>query len=75
MTDRYNALTVVLGTDMREDDAEQLIHAIKMLRNVISVEPNITNVESHIASTRVRTEIAQRLMEVLYPVKDGSILP
>jgi hypothetical protein len=43
MTDRYNYLTVALETDIRSDDAEALIAAIRMLRGVLKVEPNVTD--------------------------------
>lgn len=70
MTDRYNALTVVLEKDIREDDAEVLVSAIKQLRGVLSVEGNVSTAESHIAHERVRQELAKKLWEVLYPGRD-----
>lgn len=41
MTDRTNALLVVLEKDIRIDDAQVLVDAIKMLRGVLDVECNI----------------------------------
>lgn len=66
MTDRYNAVTVVLEQDMREDDAESLINAIRHLRGVISVTGNVTEVADHIAQSRARRELEQRLWEALH---------
>jgi hypothetical protein len=37
MTDRYHALTVVLDREIRTDDAEDIINAIKQLRHVVDV--------------------------------------
>jgi hypothetical protein len=34
MTDRYNSLTVVLDRDIREDDAEHILNAIRMIKGV-----------------------------------------
>lgn len=39
MTTRLKAFIVVLDHDMREDDAEHVINAIKMLRCVQEVKP------------------------------------
>ena len=40
MTDRLNALTVSLDRDIREDDAEVIINAIKAIRGVNGVTAN-----------------------------------
>ncbi len=65
MTDRYNALTVVLDRDIREDDAEHLINAIRMLRGVLSVNPNVSDLQDHVAIMRVKRELTQKLYDAL----------
>ncbi len=65
MTDRLNALTVVLEVDIRDDDAEPLIAAIRMLRGVQSVEPRVADSRDHIAYMRARTDIGGKLFDVL----------
>ena len=40
MTDRLNALTVSLDRDIRDDDAEVIINAIKAIRGVNGVTGN-----------------------------------
>lgn len=67
MTDRLNALTVVLETDIREDDAEALIAAIRQLRGVLSVTGTVADIGDHIAQERVRRELGEKLLRVLYP--------
>jgi len=67
--DRVNALIVVLENDMRLDDVEPLIAAIKMMKKVVSVTPNVASVESLIAYSRVRYELGKKLVDVLYPKK------
>jgi len=42
MTDRYCAPTVVLDKDIRSDDAEAIINAIKMVKHVLDVKPQVT---------------------------------
>lgn len=67
MTTCYNAVTVVLDREIREDDAEHPLTAIRMLKGVLSVEPHVADVETHIAETRVRRELGDKLWAVLYP--------
>lgn len=69
MTNRVNALTVVLENDIREDDAQALIAAIKQLRGVLSVDANITDLAAHVAGERARHELGQKLMAILYPAR------
>lgn len=71
MTDRYNALTVVLDRDVRSDDAESIISAIKMVKGVASVTPNVVDMTDHIAFVRAQSEIGRKIIEVIYP-KEGS---
>lgn len=39
MTDRYSGFVVALDEDIREDDAETVVAAIRMIKGVIRVEP------------------------------------
>lgn len=71
MTDRYNALTVVLERDIRDDDAEAILAAMRMIKGVRSVTGNVVDMESHIAEERVRHELGQKLIAIIYP-KLGS---
>lgn len=66
MTDRIHSLTVVLENDIRIDDAESLISAIKQLRLVIAVEPNVSDPSSVMATVRARDELSKKLWDVLY---------
>lgn len=72
MTDRINALTVVLDHDIRIDDVEPLVEAIKQLRHVQSVDPRVAEVSDHIAFARARTELSTKLWEVLHPKEEQS---
>lgn len=69
MTDRFNYLTVALEQDIREDDAQMLISAIRQLRGVLSVEGNVVSADSWVAVERVRNEFREKLFDVLYPKK------
>jgi hypothetical protein len=65
MTDRFYALTVVLERDIREDDAERLIDAIRMLKNVVDVKGNVSDPTSWMAVSRARHEFIAEILNVL----------
>lgn len=65
MTDRVNGFLVTLEHDIRVDDAQPLMDAILQLRGVISVTPNVSDIEAHLAQERVRLELRKKLWEVL----------
>lgn len=67
MTDRFDGLTVVLTKDIREEVAEPIINAIKMLKGVLSVTPHVVDETTYIAEERVRHEFSEKLWAVLYP--------
>ena len=66
MTDRYDAFLVILERDLRADDAEATLNAIRQIKGVLEVEPHVAgNVERVIASARVKGELIQKIAEVL----------
>ena len=67
MTDRYHTLTVVLEQDIRTDDAENLLKAIKQLRGVGSVTGVVSDLVSNMAEQRARQNLGNKLWDVLYP--------
>ena len=69
MTDRYNYLIVGLEKDVRQDDAQDIIAAIKQLRGVLNVKPNVSNSDAWIAAERARIELGDKLLKVLNEAK------
>jgi len=65
MTDRYHSLTVVLDRDIRTDDAETTINAIKMIKNVLSVKGIVSNVDSNMAYSRAKHELTSKIWDIL----------
>jgi hypothetical protein len=65
MTDRLKGATVVFEEDIREDDAQGLIDAIKHLRGVLDVIPNIKTPNDAIIAQRIRIQLSQDLFDVL----------
>lgn len=76
MTGRINALIVVLARDLPDDaaQAKSLIEAIKQLRGVLSVEPHAADpdLNERIAELRVRNELYEKLLDVIYPPKKAE---
>ena len=69
MTDKYNALTVILEEDIREDDAEHLIDVIKRFKGVLEVKGNVRDIGDDIAFERARQDLRQKIIDVLWPPK------
>ena len=74
MTDRINAFTVILDTDMRDDDAEVVLNAISMVKGVLRVEPHIADINAHVAAARIGNKVNERLYALAREMRDGSML-
>lgn len=65
MTERYSGYVITMAHDIREDDAEQVINALRLIRGVVDVRPVVADgVESWIAESRVRVELANKLLDL-----------
>jgi hypothetical protein len=65
VTDRVNMLMVALEHDIREDDVQGLVNAIKQLRGVLTVDMNVANSSDWLAEVRVKAKLQAKLFEVL----------
>ena len=65
MTKRLAGFVVVLGADMREDDAQAVLNAIKTLKHVQTVEPIEADMMQQMAEIRVRADLIDKLLAVL----------
>lgn len=65
MTDRFKGCTVLFTDDFREDDAEVLLSAIRMLRGVAAVTPELMVPDDWYMRTRVEQEMRERLLKAL----------
>lgn len=73
MTNRINALSVALEEDIREDDAQATIEAIKQIKGVLHVTPNVADIGSWTAEMRVKSELFQAITRIFWPQsKEGS---
>lgn len=64
MTDRYSGYIVVLENDIREDDAESTINAIKHIKGVLSVTPHTKNMDEVVAYMRFKNEFLKKLNKI-----------
>lgn len=67
MTARIKGCWVAFERDVREDDAESLIGAIRQLRGVLAVEASVAEPADWIATERIRRELSEKLWAVLHP--------
>ncbi len=65
MTDRYIGFLVTLEKEMRCDDAESIITALKMVKGVSSVKPYVANLEDYLLYEKGKNEIRIKVMEFL----------
>lgn len=65
MTDRIRHLTITLDQDIRTDDVESIVNALKMVRGVAAVERHVVKFEDHLAREAVRAEIRRELHEAI----------
>jgi len=68
MTDRLKGFVITLENDIRVDDAQAIIEAIKMVRGVLTVQPVTTNpIGDSMIESRVRADLGTKLFNVIYP--------
>lgn len=65
MTDRINGVFVTLKDDIRIDDAEHLMNALRMVKGVADVSPNISDPNVHIAKVTAKMELERKILKVL----------
>ncbi len=65
MTDRIKGVVVTFGEDIRVDDAERILDAIRMVKGVIDVHPVNSSAEDGMVAARVRRDLEARLSKAL----------
>jgi hypothetical protein len=70
VTDRYKGFVVTLGQDIREDDAESIINAMRMIKGVVKVSPVEADLVDQIARARIEDEVRSAIDNSLAKVFD-----
>lgn len=65
MTDRLKGVVVTFEEDIRDDDAQEIINAILMIKGVKTVATSIANHDDHMNRSRIRLEYRQKLFDAL----------
>jgi hypothetical protein len=67
MTDRYCGFAVTLASDLREDDAESTINAIRHIKGVLAVTPVLPDisVSKMIMTIQINKEIRDKLYSII----------
>jgi len=65
MTERVKGLWVAFEKDIREDDVQPLIAAIRQFRGVADVTTNIASHEDWLNRTQIQLEIRRKLFDAL----------
>lgn len=73
MTDRYKGFIVHLDKDIREDDCEEIITALRMVKRVREVEPLISTLDDAIAYERGKAEALQGVAQYLHEQLEKQI--
>lgn len=63
MTQRLKGFTVILEEDIREDSADEIINALKMVKGVQQVIPIENDGSESMTEMKVRLDIARELMD------------
>lgn len=65
MTARHAAYLVTLAEDVREDDAEEILTALRMVRGVLAVQPVERDIDQQIGQVRADGEWRERIFKLL----------
>lgn len=65
MTARHAAYLVTLAEDMREDDAEETLTALRMIRGALAVQPVERNIDQQIGQVRADGDWRERIFKLL----------
>lgn len=60
MTDRVKGFTVTLEKDIRTDDVEVILNAVRMIKGIAHVEPSLSTHEDHINQERLKWELRDK---------------
>ena len=65
MTTRYKSFIVCLEHDIRDDEADAIINALKMVKGVLRVEPQEATVGDLTIQYREKAELRKKLFDFL----------
>lgn len=72
MTTRHVGYVVTLENDTREDDAESIVRALRMVKGVVGVEPIVADFAAAAGEMRARMAIVHKLHDLVREILDGK---
>jgi Na+-translocating ferredoxin:NAD+ oxidoreductase RnfC subunit len=66
MSDHYSGFIVTLDDEIKDEHAERIIEAIRMIKHVATVEPIVATMEHHNAKAMARMDLQRELRGVLF---------
>jgi hypothetical protein len=74
MTDRHMGYVVTLDENIREDDSEHVLNALRMVRGVASVTPVTADYEADVIAARRRDDQwHSELMDLIQRIREGRV--
>lgn len=70
MTDRHAGYLVTLEQDLRADDAEPVLAAIRQLRGIAAVTPVVADMATMLGIMRARNQYREAIYQALAKVLD-----
>lgn len=71
MTDRYSGFVVTLKEDMREDDAQATIGALRQIKGVVDVQPVVGGGSALVKTMTVQARLKTQFLESFMLFFDG----
>ena len=65
MTGRHAGYIVTLTDEIREDDAEHILTALRMISGVVSVKPVTADMGMVVARERVHADVREKILRLL----------
>jgi hypothetical protein len=65
MTDRLKGVLVTFDREIRDDDAESILTALKMIKGVLSVDPYVAEAEDYMMYERGHYDARKKMMDFL----------
>lgn len=65
MTARHAGYIVTLAEDIREDDAEHIMTALRMISGVVSVKPIAADFQQVVAREQAHAEVREKILRLL----------
>ena len=72
MSNRINGFIVVLDKDYKDEDVEATISAIKQIKGVIGVKPNIVTSNESISKYQTKIEIVNKIYDFAQQILEGE---